>query len=45
MVLAVYLWDQNGISREDWSKLGPKYKPQGDNRWDGTINATVRSRK
>ena len=39
------VWDQNGISRDDWSKLGPKYKPQGDNRWDGTINATVRSRK
>lgn len=39
------VWDQNGISRDDWSKLGPKYKAQGDNVWDGTINATVRSRK
>lgn len=39
------VWDQNGISRDDWGKLGPKYKPQGDNRWDGTINATVRGRK
>ena len=39
------VWDQNGISREDWGKLGPKYRPQGDNRWDGTINATVRGRK
>jgi dihydroorotase len=39
------VWDQNGISRGDWGKLGPKYKPQGDNRWDGTINETVRKRK
>jgi dihydroorotase len=39
------VWDENGISRDDWGKLGPKYKPQGDNRWDGTINATVRGRK
>jgi dihydroorotase len=39
------VWDQNGISRDDWGKLGPKYKPQGDNRWDGTINSTVRGRK
>ena len=39
------VWDLNGISRDDWGKLGPKYKPQGDNRWDGTINSTVRKRK
>jgi dihydroorotase len=39
------VWDQNGISRDDWGKLGPKYKPQGDNRWDGTLNETVRKRK
>jgi dihydroorotase len=39
------VYDLNGISREDWTKLGPKYKAQGDNRWDGTINSTVRGRK
>lgn len=39
------VYDLNGISRDDWKKLGPNYKAQGDNRWDGTINATVRSRK
>ena len=38
------VWDQNGISREDYGKLGPKYRPQGDNRWDGTINPNVRGR-
>jgi len=39
------VWDLNGISRDDYGKLGPKYRPQGDNRWDGTINSTVRGRK
>jgi dihydroorotase len=39
------VWDKNGISREDWSKLGPKYRPQGDGRWDGTLSDTVRKRK
>jgi dihydroorotase len=39
------VYDQNGISREDWEKLGRDYKAQGDNRWDGTINATVRGRR
>ena len=39
------VYDQNGISREDWEKLGKDYKAQGDNRWDGTINATVRGRR
>ena len=39
------VYDLNGISREDWEKLGPAYKAQGDNRWDGTINATVRGRR
>ena len=38
------VWDLNGISREDWDKLG-KYGPQGDNRWDGTLGEAVRSRK
>jgi len=39
------VYDLNGISRDDWKTLGPNYKAQGDSRWDGTINATVRSRK
>ena len=39
------VYDQNGISREDWEKLGKDYKAQGDNRWDGTINSTVRGRR
>lgn len=39
------VWDLNGISRDDWGKLGPKYKAQGDTRWDGTLNSTVRGRK
>ena len=39
------VWDQNGISRDDWRKLTKKYKAQGDNAWDGTLNATVRGRK
>ena len=38
------VWDLNGISREDWEKLDPHYTAQGDNRWDGTLNATVRGR-
>ena len=39
------VWDQNGIAREDWGKLGPKYKVQGDPRWDGTLSPTLRNRK
>jgi dihydroorotase len=39
------VYDMNGISRDDWRSLGKGYAPQGDNRWDGTINSTVRSRK
>ena len=38
------VWDLNGITREDWDKLG-KYGPQGDGRWDGTLSSAVRSRK
>ena len=33
------VYDQNGISRDDWNKLDPRYKAQGSNAWDGTINA------
>jgi dihydroorotase len=39
------VYDFNGISREDWKKLPPRYKAQGENSWDGTLNSTVRSRK
>lgn len=30
------VYDQNGISRADWDKLG-KYATQADPRWDGTL--------
>ena len=39
------VWDLNGMSREDWTKLDKNYKAQGTNDWDGTLNAAVRSRK
>jgi len=39
------VYDENGISRENWDKLGSRYKAQGSNDWDGTINSTVRERK
>ncbi len=38
------VWDRNGLSREDWRKLPPDYKPQGDAKWDGTLNTAVRAR-
>ena len=38
------VYDLNGITREDWEKLG-KYTAQGDARWDGTLVGEVRSRK
>ncbi len=38
------MWDLNGITRQDWDKLG-NYGPQGDARWDGTIGPGVRQRK
>jgi dihydroorotase len=38
------VYDLNGITREDWTKLG-KYMSQGDRRWDGTLGETVRARK
>jgi dihydroorotase len=37
--------DQNGLTREDWDKIGGRYTAQGDGTWDATINQTVRSRK
>jgi len=30
------VYDLNGISREDWNKLGT-YSAQGDRRWEGTV--------
>jgi dihydroorotase len=39
------VYDFNGLSRADWDTLGPRYRPQGDARWDGTINPIVRNRK
>lgn len=38
------LWDLNAMTRDAWDKLPSKYKAQGSNTWDGTINATVRNR-
>jgi dihydroorotase len=38
------VYDQNGISREDWDKLGPRYKSQAGKNWDETLEAPVRSR-
>src|SRR5579863_159692 len=37
------VYDLNGITREDWNKLGPNYKSQGDARWDATLGRTVRA--
>ena len=31
------VWDQNGITREDWDKLPKNYGSQGDASWDATI--------
>ena len=39
------VYDLNGITRDDWDKLGPNYKAQGDAKWDGTLGHTVRARK
>ena len=33
------MWDLNGISREEWTKLPGKYKAQGDPKWDATLNS------
>jgi len=38
------VWDRNGITREDWDKLG-LYEPQGTAAWDGTLSHSVRSRR
>ncbi len=38
------VYDLNGISREQWNKLGA-YRPQGEASWDGTINPGLRAPK
>jgi hypothetical protein len=38
------VWDLNGITREDWSKLG-NYSSQADPRWDGTLGSGGRRRR
>jgi dihydroorotase len=40
----VVVWDRNGISRDDWKTLPKGYGPQGENKWDGTLNQAVRAR-
>ncbi len=32
------VWDLNGITRQDWDRLGD-YESQADPRWDGTLGA------
>jgi dihydroorotase len=39
------VYDLNGITREDWDRLGPRYTAQGDAKWDATIGHAVRARK
>jgi dihydroorotase len=38
------VYDLNGITREDWNKLGD-YGTQGDRRWDSTVTEPGRGRK
>jgi dihydroorotase len=38
-------YDQNGLTRTDWDKIGGRYGAQGDGTWDATIGQTVRARK
>ncbi|MBI4909101.1 MAG: amidohydrolase/deacetylase family metallohydrolase [Acidobacteria bacterium] len=35
------VWDLNGLTREDWRKLG-NYESQTDSTWDGMLSNTVR---
>jgi dihydroorotase len=39
------VWDLNGITRQDWDKLGKNYLSQGDPTWDGMLTEGLRSRK
>jgi dihydroorotase len=36
------MWDKNGISREDWDKLGMNYGSQADPLWDGMFGGRRR---
>jgi dihydroorotase len=36
------IWDLNGLTREDWDKLG-NYGSRGDRRWDGTLGGAPRA--
>ena len=38
------VYDLNGITREDWTKLEKNYTSQGDRRWDGTLVERVGAR-
>jgi dihydroorotase len=38
------VYDRNGITREDWDKLG-HYLAQGNGTWDATVTGDVRTRK
>jgi dihydroorotase len=38
------VWDRNGLTREDWDKLG-NYGSQADRRWDATLGAPIRPRR
>ncbi|MBI3680363.1 MAG: amidohydrolase/deacetylase family metallohydrolase, partial [Acidobacteria bacterium] len=38
------VWDLNGLTREDWRKLG-NYQAQGDAVWDGTLSQGGRQRR
>ncbi len=39
------VWDLNGLTRQDWDKLGGTYRAQGDPRWDGILSGGVRARR
>lgn len=38
------VWDRNGITREDWDKMG-QYERQDNPAWDGTLGGGVRVRR
>src|SRR5579859_3403144 len=38
------VYDLNGITREDWTKLEKNYTSQGDRRWDATLVERVGAR-
>jgi dihydroorotase len=39
------VYDLNGITREDWTKLDKDYVSQGDHRWDASLNEVIRRKK